>query len=231
MTCPVDDPTPLSGAEIALEGLPSKYYVRSRRGMALLIAGKIGDQGPGAGCDGPVSKIARDLRIVTQGEDPVTLVDFKAGFEDSARGVITTLDWALVIVDPTSASLQMAANMKELVSAIRAGLLPATAHLDSPDLIAVANRVFQDAKIKGVRFVLSKSEGGEAEDYLRGKLAECGIKPIGTIHHDPSISLSWLRGLPLDVTGTQEDVQEVVNELEAAEAAYSSDAWSGQPNG
>jgi len=61
VTCPVDDPTPLAGAEVHLETLPDRYFVQDN-GITLLIAGKIGDKGPGAGCDGPVSKIARDLR-------------------------------------------------------------------------------------------------------------------------------------------------------------------------
>jgi CO dehydrogenase nickel-insertion accessory protein CooC1 len=221
VTCPVDDPTPLAGAEISLDRLPSRYYVQTQGGLLFLTAGKIGDQGPGAGCDGPISKIARDLRIVVEGQSPVTLVDFKAGFEDSARGVITTLDWALVIVDPTSASLQMAANMKDLVDQIKAGILPATAHLESPELVAMANRIFKEATIKGVSFVLSKIEDQAVEAYLREKLAEKGIRPIGTIRRSPSVSLSWLKGLPLDVTETKEDLQKIVGELEAAEKAYS----------
>jgi CO dehydrogenase nickel-insertion accessory protein CooC1 len=224
VTCPVDDPRPLAGAEISLDRLPDRYYVQTQGGMVLLTAGKIGDQGPGAGCDGPISKIARDLRIVAEGEHPVTLVDFKAGFEDSARGVITALDWAITIVDPTSASLQIAVNMRDMVDKIRAGELPATAHLESPDLVAIANRVFREARIKGVLFVLSQVDDKGTKAYLRDKLEERGIRPIGTIHRIPSISLSWLKGLPLDVTETKEDLERIVGELEAAERAYSGDS-------
>jgi CO dehydrogenase maturation factor len=221
VTCPVDDPTPLAGAEISLARLPSRYYVQTQAGIVFLTAGKIGDQGPGAGCDGPISKIARDLQIVAETQHPVTLVDFKAGFEDSARGAITTLDWALVIVDPTSASLQMAANMREMVAQIRAGVLPATAHLESPDLVALANRVFTEARIKGVLFVLSKVDNEATDGYLREKLQEKEITPIGSIHRSPSIALSWLKGLSLDATEIKEDVEGIVGELEAAEEAYS----------
>jgi len=224
VTCPVDDPAPLSGAEIPLARLPSKYYVRTQEGMVLLAAGKIGDQGPGAGCDGPISKIARDLRIVAEGECPVTLVDFKAGFEDSARGVITTLDWAIVIVDPTIASIQMAANMRDMVNQVKAGVLPATGHLDNPDLIAMANRVFEEARIKGVFFVLSQVDDEGTEHYLSERLLEKGIRPIGTIHRIPSISLCWLKGLPLDVTETKEDLLKIAGGLEAAEKGYPADS-------
>jgi CO dehydrogenase maturation factor len=128
VTCPVDDPTSLPQAEVFLDELPQKYHVQNREGISLLVAGKIGGQGPGAWCDGPVSKIARDVKIHRRGEHLVTLVDFKAGIEDTARGVITSLDWAIVVVDPSNASIQMAADMWHMVDQIRAGVLPATDH-------------------------------------------------------------------------------------------------------
>lgn len=123
VTCPVDDPTPLADSDISLDELPPQYYQQNRAGITLLVAGKIGDQGPGAGCDGPVSKIARDLRISKCGEAPVTLVDFKAGFEDIARGVITGLDWAIVLVDPTIAAVEMAINMRNMIKQMKNGKL------------------------------------------------------------------------------------------------------------
>jgi CO dehydrogenase nickel-insertion accessory protein CooC1 len=224
VTCPVDDPTPLPGAEILLNRLPSEYYAQNDAGTILLTAGKIGDQGPGAGCDGPISKVARDLRIYSDQEPPVTLVDFKAGFEDSARGVITALDWGVVIVDPTSAAVQMAANMKEMVKQIKAGKLPATAHLRSPKLVEMAQRIFREARIKDVLFVLNKIEDQKTESYLREKLKEEGIEPIGVVHRDPSISLSWLQGTPLDFSKNKEDVQKIVEGLEAAEETYAADS-------
>jgi CO dehydrogenase nickel-insertion accessory protein CooC1 len=219
VTCPVDDPTPLPGADITLKRLPAQYYVRNPSGIALLAAGKIGDQGPGAGCDGPISKIARDVQLSVDGDDCVTLVDFKAGFEDSARGVITGLQWALVIVDPTRAAIEMAANMRDMFDQVKAGFLPATAHLGSPDLIEMANKTFREARIKGILFVLNKVEDQATESYLREQLGEKGIRPIGVIHRDRGISLSWLKGMPLDVTKTARDVEEIIEKLEAVAEA------------
>ena len=63
VTCPVDDPTPLTDAQIGLNDIPARYYARNQDGITLLTAGKIAGQGPGAGCDGPVAKIARDFSI------------------------------------------------------------------------------------------------------------------------------------------------------------------------
>jgi CO dehydrogenase maturation factor len=217
VTCPIDDPTPLAGAEVDLDALPNRYYVQED-GITLLITGKIGDRGPGAGCDGPVSKIARDLRIHSRGKQPVMLIDFKAGFEDSARGAITSLDWAFVIVDPTLAALEMANDMQNMVSRMKALELPATMHLENTELVAIANRLFTEARIKGVLFVLNKIQDPEMLIYLRKELLMRGIEPIGTVFKDPSVSMAWLKGYPLDMMRTKREVEKIATALEAAEA-------------
>jgi len=213
VTCPVDDPTPLPGAEIFLEKLSSQYYGYSEEGIRLLIAGKIGNLGPGAGCDGPISKIARDLVLRDRHQDPVLLVDFKAGFEDSARGAVTSLDWAIVIVDPTSASIEMAANMRDMVREIKADTLPATAHLENPFLVALANRIFTDAVINDIFFILNKVPNAETETYLRVKLLEKGIQPLGCIREDPTIAVAWLKGLPVRANVVSGEVQIILERL------------------
>jgi CO dehydrogenase nickel-insertion accessory protein CooC1 len=195
-----------------------QYYNRNEDGVLFLTAGKIGDQGPGAGCDGPVAKIARDLRLYQAGECPVTLVDFKAGFEDSARGAITSLDWALVVVDPTTAAIQMAANLRDMVDQLKAGGLPATKHLETPELIAWANRIFREATVDDVLVVLNRVRDEEMERYVRRKLTEKGLEPIGIIHEDPAIVMSWLEGTRLEVANTREDVETIVRNLEIVAA-------------
>jgi CO dehydrogenase nickel-insertion accessory protein CooC1 len=209
-------PLPLAAAEIELETLQPEYYAQSPDGIILFIAGKIGDQGPGAGCDGPVAKVARDFRIYVQGESPVTLVDFKAGFEDTARGVLTTLDSAIVVVDPTVASVELAANMKHMVEQIKADVLPATAHLENPELIAWANKIFVEASIDDVWFVLNRIQS-EEEEYLRQSLAQKGIEPVGVVYQVPSISLSWLKGTSLESDDALNQVRKIIDKLENAE--------------
>jgi CO dehydrogenase nickel-insertion accessory protein CooC1 len=221
VTCPVDDPTLLPGSEIYLEEIPPKYYRQNWAGITLLVAGKIGEQGPGAGCDGPISKVARDLRIYGRKEDPVTLVDFKAGFEDTARGVITGLDWAIVIVDPTIAAVEMAINMRDMINQIKNGKLPATRHLETIELVAMANKLFTEARIKGALYILNKISNAETEDYLRTVLAVRGIDPGGIIHEDPTISVSWLKGIPLEVKKSQGDLLGFIEKLETVESLYS----------
>jgi CO dehydrogenase nickel-insertion accessory protein CooC1 len=213
VTCPVDDPTPLEGAEIIIAELPKEYYARNKDGILLLSAGKIGGQGLEVGCDGPIAKIARDVVIVTE-EQSITLIDFKAGFEDTARGVMTNLDWAIVVVDPTLVSIAIAANLREMVTQIQQDFLPATAHLESPEMVALANRIFTDARIEAVFVVLNKVPTPEVETYLRDQLANHALEPIGVIYEDASIPLAWLKGQPIYSQSALNDMQVVVGKLE-----------------
>jgi CO dehydrogenase nickel-insertion accessory protein CooC1 len=220
VTCPVDDPTPLADSELFLEDLPSQYYRQNQAGITFLVVGKIGDMGPGAGCDGPVSKIARDLKIRYRKQAPVTLLDFKAGFEDTARGVITNLDWAIVLVDPTIAAIEMATSMRDMIGQIKNGRLPATQHLENMDLVAMANKIFTEARIKGVLVLMNKVKNSQMEKYLRTKLAERGIEPSGVIYEEALISNAWLMGTPLVLKKSQTDILDFIKELESAESQH-----------
>jgi len=198
VTCPVDDPEPLPGASVSLNDLPAGTVARNSDGIWLLTAGKLGRLGPGAGCDGPIAKIARDLRVTDIGPDGVVLVDYKAGFEDSARGALTTVDWVLSVVDPTAAALQTARELARLVSEIRAGKPPATRHLERPELVELAVRLFREARVRGVLSVLNRVPDPDAESYLREALRDAGVPVLAVIGEDPAIQSQWLRGKRLE---------------------------------
>jgi CO dehydrogenase nickel-insertion accessory protein CooC1 len=220
VTCPVDDPTPLADANISLDDLPVEYYSRNEEGIYLIVGGKIADKGPGAGCDGPISKIARDLRITGREADFLTLIDFKAGFEDSARGVLTSLDWAIEIVDPTTAAMQMAVNLNEMVKQIRGGQPPATRHLDLARA-ELAKKLFREAHIKGVLVVLNRIKDREQEGFMKEELKKNHLEPVASVHEEPSITTAWLRGTILRADESSKELEQVVNALEAAERSAS----------
>jgi CO dehydrogenase nickel-insertion accessory protein CooC1 len=216
VTCPVDDPMMLEGSNIALRSLPPEYFMQNN-GITLFIAGKIGNKGPGAGCDGPIAKIARDFSVHFEDELPVTILDFKAGLEDSVRGVITSLDWAIVVVDPTIASIEMASDMKNMVARIKAGELPATEHLESKDLVSAANQLFNKARVKGVLTVMNKVENQDIENYMQSELLKVGVEPICTIPFDQLISQSCLKGKPLDSMICRTELGKIIKKLESLE--------------
>lgn len=194
VTCPVDDPVPLAGAEIAVTALPGHYVARNADGVRLVVAGKLGALGPGAGCDGPIAKITRDLRVTGLGPAAVTLVDHKAGFEDTARGVLVGLDWVLAVVDPTAAAVAMATNLARTVDEIRAGVPPAVRHLERPELAELAVRLYRESRVLGTGAVLNRVASASTEDYLREALRRAGVPVLGCLGEEPGIQEQWLRG-------------------------------------
>jgi CO dehydrogenase maturation factor len=216
VTCPVDDPRPLPGSEVDLGKIGSQFVGVTPRGIRMLVAGKLGGLGPGAGCDGPIAKIARDLTVRDGDEDPLLLVDFKAGFEDSARGVLTGLDWILVVVDPTTAAVGMAVHLQRMVEKIRSGAPPATAHLQDPGLADLAVRLFRESRIRGVSAVLNRIPDAESEAFLRGKLeAEGGPPVLGVLQEDRSVQARWLRGEEVTAPGLSDRMRALVLALES----------------
>jgi CO dehydrogenase maturation factor len=216
VTCPVDDPRPLPDAQVSLSELPEEYVGENRNGLHLLTAGKIAGQGPGAGCDGPIAKIARDIRVSGDGTTPVTLVDFKAGLEDSARGVLTSLDWALVVVEPNLAALQVATDVKETIEQIQSGSLPATEHLKESSLIESALKIYRNALIQDVFVVLNKIRDSQQKEFLENELEPVGLTVAGAIPENSEIFRAWFSGTSIE--GPIGNLSETVSILEEAEA-------------
>ena len=207
VTCPVDDPTLLPEAELFLNQLPNSFFQRTSDNIYLLSGGKLGNMGPGAGCDGPISKIARDVEIRGRRDCTVTLVDLKAGVEDVSRGVITNLDWVIVVVDPTLAAVEVAGSLGRLVNQIKGGAPPATAHLDDPVLRDTATRIFREARVKGVLTILNRVPDITTETHLARLVSkERLVEMVGSLREEPSIRNAWLDGLPVYSAGNQDSI-------------------------
>ncbi len=218
VTCPVDDPTPLPEAELYLSQLPSSFFLKTAEDIYLLSGGKLGDLGPGAGCDGPISKIARDVEVHGPRGTTLTLVDLKAGIEDVSRGVITNLDWAIAVVDPSLAAVEVAESLGRLVHQIQGGSPPATAHLDDPALSEVAVRLFREAKVKGVLTILNRVPDITTESHLAEKVIHLPlVELVGALREDLSIGNAWLNGRPVDSSENRARVSGIVDRIEAAE--------------
>lgn len=217
VSCPVDDPSRIGNAALSWEDIPTEYKAEAPSGIRYLAAGKIADQGPGAGCDGPVAKIARDLTVDKESELGVMLLDFKAGFEDAARGAVTGIDWGVVVLDPTTASIQMAIDLASMLDKLRRGAPPATAHLEREAEIELMREIFRTASIQGLSFLLNRVDGPETEQILRSALEEHKITPSAVFGADPAISAAWLRGEPIGYTGkSNREAATVVDKLEDA---------------
>jgi hypothetical protein len=114
----------------------------------------------------------------------------------------------------------MAINMKEMVDQLKTGGLPATAHLEYPELVELAYQMYRNANIKGVLFILNRVRDDLTEQYLRDRLAEKQIKPVGVIHDTPAISMAWLMGEPLIKTSAQREAELIVQAIETIDNAH-----------
>jgi CO dehydrogenase nickel-insertion accessory protein CooC1 len=222
VTCPVDDPVPMVGAHLTPGQLPAKFVGQTPEGIRVFLAGKIGPLGPGAGCDGPMTKIARDFAFDTKGAAPVTLVDFKAGVEDASRGVITSLDWVIVVMDPSYAGVRAAVTMKTLLDQMRAGFLPATHHLASPELVELTRRAYQEARTQGVFYVLNKVPDPDTEHFLWQRLLEAEINVVASVHEDSNLRQAWLEGAPLHSIAGEAEAAKIVRALEQKRGCFAS---------
>jgi CO dehydrogenase nickel-insertion accessory protein CooC1 len=220
VTCPVDDPLPMTSARIREGQLPSRYVGRSPEGIRVFLAGKIGPLGPGAGCDGPMTKIARDFAFEPDGEPPVTLVDFKAGVEDASRGVVTSLDWVVVVIDPSHAGVRAAITLKTMLDQMHAGSMPATRHLASPQLVELTRRAYHDARTKGVVHVLNKVPDTDTEHFLWQRLVEAEINVVASIPEDPNLRQAWLQGAPLRSLAAEAEAAKLLRALEQQRGGF-----------
>jgi CO dehydrogenase maturation factor len=213
VTCPVDDPVPLPAARVSIRDLPERFVARSPEGILLLQAGKMGSLGPGGGCDGPMTKIARDFRLLSDSTEPVTVIDFKAGVEDVSRGVITALDWLIGVIDPSFAGVRAAFTLEALLRQMQGGAMPATRHLPSPELAKLTEESYRNARTRGARYVLNRVPDVETERQLLRLLQDAGIQPSVILPDEPSLRRAWLEGTPLESTDCEAGALRLVRTL------------------
>lgn len=220
VTCPVDDPAQLAGAHVNLHQLPREFVGQMPDGSLVFAAGKMGPLGPGAGCDGPMTKIARDFALETEGLQPVMLLDFKAGVEDASRGVVTSLDWVVVVIDPSYAGVQAAVTLQGMLQEMHDGHPPATRHLHAPKLVRLTEEAYRTARTKGAVYVLNKVSDPETEYLLWQQLLPAGLHAVASIPDDPQVRQAWLEGSRLESAAAQAEAAKVVRALEEERGSF-----------
>jgi CO dehydrogenase maturation factor len=190
VTCPSDDPSPLTRRNnnltlyeetIDLAEIPPEYYFRQKN-LTLFQIGKIKEACEG--CDGPMSKVARDF--IVRG-DFVTLIDVEAGIEHFGRGVERNIDIVLVVVDPAYESF--------LIAEIVAGM---SSYLGNKDVWAILNKV--DSK--------------EIELIMKDSLKQRYVNYLGSINFDKEIYKAGLEGRMIAQCKADKESDKIVQMLE-----------------
>ena len=185
---PADDTMPgttvLAQQEIAVVQIPPDY-VRDRDGVRLVAIGKIMQALEGCAC--PMGVLSREfLGKLRLENDEAVIVDMEAGVEHFGRGVETSLDSVLAVVEPSFESVQLADRVKEL------------AH---------------GSGIGNVWAVLNKITAEELADRLKGELGQRGLDVIGVIHLDQQVFESCLEGRPLSGGGAQQEAGQLLEAI------------------
>ncbi len=154
--------------ELGLANIPAGH-VLNKDGISLLAVGKIVQSHEGCAC--PMGVLSREflgkLRL-ERGE--VAIVDMEAGVEHLGRGVDSAVDVALIVVEPSYESLDIA----ERVVAMNAGAGPMTTWA-----------------------ILNKVTSNEVASRLESELEKRRVFTIGRIRHDPEVSEACLDGRPV----------------------------------
>lgn len=154
--------------DLRLADIPPQYMLE-KDGLRLISIGKILMALEGCAC--PIGVVSRSfLKRVKLDPDEVALVDMEAGVEHFGRGVETSIDCVLVVVEPSLDSLDVAQKIHQM-----------SGQIDIADVWAVLNKVTSDS----------------IERRLTQDLEGRGIQVIGAIHQDMDIFESSLEGRPV----------------------------------
>jgi CO dehydrogenase maturation factor len=174
----------LTQEEIRIADLPPQYIVETD-GMGMVCIGKILQSLEGCAC--PMGALSREfLKRLRLQEDEVAIVDMEAGIEHFGRGVETSIDSVLIVVEPSFDSLELADKINTLAT---------------------------EVGMDHTWTILNKVMSEEIALKLRDELEKKGISVIGSIGYDPDIFQSGLEGRPLQGSKAERDIGKILDQL------------------
>lgn len=176
--------TILAQDEIWVADIPPQHIL-SRDSIALVSIGKILQSLEGCAC--PMGVLSREfLKKLHLKDNEVTIVDMEAGVEHFGRGVETSIDSVLIVVEPSFESVELA----ERVNGLAAGI-----------------------GIDNIWAVLNKITSEELASKLETELIKRDIAVIGSIHYDTEIFEACLEGRPVYSQKATQDIEKFLDTL------------------
>lgn len=182
----MSQPNVLSEVQIATTQIPDQHLVQ-RDSLMLVSIGKILQSLEGCAC--PMGVLSREfLKKLALAENELAIVDMEAGVEHFGRGVDTSIDSVLIVVEPPLESVNVAQKIHDLASGIG---------------------------IRNVWAIMNKVPSEEIATRLKAELQKRRIEVIGCIYFDADIFSSSLEGrIPVSgaaVRGTREVMDNVLS--------------------
>jgi len=174
----------LTQEEIRTADLPPQYIVGAD-GIGMVCIGKILQSLEGCAC--PMGALSREfLKRLRLQEDEVAIVDMEAGIEHFGRGVETSIDSVLIVVEPSFDSLELADKINTLAT---------------------------EVGMDNTWTILNKVMSEEVALKLKDELEKKGISVIGSIGYDPDIFQSGLEGRLLQGSKAERDIGKILDQL------------------
>jgi CO dehydrogenase maturation factor len=153
--------------------------------LRLVNVGKILE--PLEGCACPMGLLSKEfLGKLSLENNEIVIVDMEAGIEHFGRGVETSIDTVLVVVEPSLESLELAAKVKHLATGAGVG-----------STWALLNKVTSD----------------ELAQKLRKELDGRGLEVIGILHQHPEVCEACLEGHKVDGETARREIAQIVDRL------------------
>jgi CO dehydrogenase maturation factor len=161
----MSSPDIFSGEKILIEDIPPLYLLENDN-LMLVSIGKIMQSLEGCAC--PMGVLNREfLKKVSVKDGEMVIVDMEAGVEHFGRGVETSVDNVLIVVEPPFESLEIAGKIYEMS---------------------------YGSGIKNTWAVLNKIPSEEIAGRLKADLAKRSIKVIGSVPLDQEIFMASIEG-------------------------------------
>jgi len=180
----------LASPQVRIQDLPQEY-VGERDGLRLVAVGKIHQALEGCAC--PIGVLSREfLKRLRLEPTEAAVVDMEAGIEHFGRGVETSVDAVVGVVEPSLESVLLTERVRQL--ALGSG-----------------------AKFAGA--ILNKVASKQLAAALARQLKDRQIPVLGTIRHHEEIASACLAGNALDSATAQKEMGAILDALLAGEPA------------
>ncbi len=174
----------IARSQIPLNDIPSEHIARGD-GISLVCIGKILQSLEGCAC--PMGVLSREfLKKLQLKENEIAIVDMEAGVEHFGRGVDTSIDIVLLVVDPSFESLVLADKVNSMAG---------------------------ELGIRNIWAVINKATSDDMAGKLKEKLRASDIHTIGCIPYDAEILEAGLEGRRLQSNNIKAEVERIADTL------------------
>jgi CO dehydrogenase maturation factor len=170
---------------IYMEDLPADYMVEGNE-KRLITIGKIKQSLEGCAC--PMGVLSREfLKKLCLGSNEIAIVDMEAGIEHFGRGLETSIDAVIAVIEPSLESINLAKKINDLTSG---------------------------AGTNFVGVVMNKVSSNNMHEKMSGELEKRRLPILGKIPFSERIVKACLQGQPIELAYSGGETVKIIEKLQ-----------------